>query len=76
MLYFGVGLGALVGPVMAGFVFDIWESYVVAIVYSIVGRCGPEWRYCPPNLRTMAQTHEDREALAEINKAEAGGAGN
>ena len=36
VLYFGVGLGALVGPVMAGFVFDIWESYVVAIVYSII----------------------------------------
>ena len=77
VLYFGVGLGALVGPVMAGFVFDIWESYVVAIVYSIVGPVlagvavlsaeSPErWR----------KRYEDREALAEINKAEAGGAGN
>ena len=77
VLYFGVGLGALVGPVMAGFVFDIWESYVVAIVYSIVGPVlagvavlsaeSPErWR----------KRYEDRETLAAINKAEAGGAGN
>ena len=77
VLYFGVGLGALVGPVMAGFVFDIWESYVVAIVYSIVGPVlagvavlsaeSPErWR----------KRYEDRETLAAINKAEPGGAGN
>ena len=36
VLYFGVGLGALVGPVMAGLVFDLWESYTIAIIYSIV----------------------------------------
>ena len=77
VLYFGVGLGALVGPVMAGFVFDIWESYVVAIIYSIVGPVlagvtvlsaeSPErWR----------KRYEDREVLAAINKAEPGGAGN
>ena len=36
VLYAGVGLGALVGPVIAGLVFDLWESYTVAIVYSIV----------------------------------------
>ena len=36
VLYAGVGLGALVGPVMAGLVFDLWESYAVAIAYSII----------------------------------------
>lgn len=36
VLYFGVGLGALAGPVVAGLVFDLWESYNVAIMYSII----------------------------------------
>ena len=36
VLYAGVGLGALVGPVMAGLVFDLWESYTIAIAYSII----------------------------------------
>ena len=36
VLYTGVGLGALVGPIIAGFVFDLWQSYTVAIIYSIV----------------------------------------
>ena len=36
VLYAGVGLGALVGPVMAGWVFDLWESYAIAIAYSII----------------------------------------
>ena len=36
VLYAGVGLGALVGPVMAGQVFDLWESYAIAIAYSII----------------------------------------
>ena len=36
VLYAGVGLGALVGPVIAGLVFDLWESYTIAIAYSIV----------------------------------------
>ncbi len=36
VLYAGVGLGALVGPVMAGLVFDLWESYIIAITYSII----------------------------------------
>ena len=35
VLYAGVGLGALVGPVVAGLVFDLWDSYTIAIVYSI-----------------------------------------
>ena len=35
VLYAGVGLGALVGPVLAGVVFDLWQSYTVAILYSI-----------------------------------------
>ena len=29
-----VGFGALLGPVLAGVVFDLWESY--AILFSIV----------------------------------------
>ena len=36
VLYAGVGVGALVGPVIAGLVFDLWESYTIAIVYSTV----------------------------------------
>ena len=36
VLYAGVGLGALVGPVMAGLVFDLWNSYLIAIAYSII----------------------------------------
>ena len=36
VLYAGVGVGALVGPIIAGLVFDLWESYLVAILYSIV----------------------------------------
>ena len=36
VLYTGVGLGALVGPIVAGLVFDLWQSYTIAIVYSIV----------------------------------------
>ena len=35
VLYAGVGFGALVGPIIAGLVFDLWQSYLVAIVYSI-----------------------------------------
>ncbi len=35
VLYTGVGLGALAGPVLAGVVFDLWQSYAFAIVYSI-----------------------------------------
>ena len=35
VLYAGVGIGALVGPVIAGLVFDLWESYNIAIAYSI-----------------------------------------
>lgn len=36
VLYAGVGVGALVGPVIAGMVFDLWESYTVAIAYSAI----------------------------------------
>ena len=36
VLYAGVGCGALVGPIIAGLVFDLWQSYTVAIVYSII----------------------------------------
>ncbi len=36
VLYAGVGFGALVGPIIAGLVFDLWESYLVAILYSII----------------------------------------
>lgn len=36
VLYAGVGVGALVGPVIAGLVFDLWESYTVAIAYSAI----------------------------------------
>ena len=36
VLYAGVGVGALVGPVIAGLVFDLWASYTVAIAYSTV----------------------------------------
>ena len=35
VLYAGVGVGALVGPVIAGLVFDLWQSYTIAIIYSI-----------------------------------------
>ncbi len=36
VLYTGVGVGAFVGPIMAGAVFDYWQSYVAAIMFSIV----------------------------------------
>ncbi len=36
VLYVGVGFGALVGPITAGLVFDLWQSYTVAIIYSII----------------------------------------
>ena len=36
VLYAGVGFGALVGPIIAGLVFDLWQSYLIAILYSIV----------------------------------------
>ena len=36
VLYAGVGFGALVGPIIAGLVFDLWQSYMVAILYSII----------------------------------------
>ena len=36
VLYAGVGFGALVGPIIAGLVFDLWQSYLAAILYSIV----------------------------------------
>ena len=36
VLYAGVGFGALVGPIIAGLVFDLWQSYLVAILYSII----------------------------------------
>lgn len=36
VLYAGVGVGALVGPVIAGLVFDLWASYTVAILYSAI----------------------------------------
>ena len=36
VLYAGVGVGALVGPVIAGLVFDLWETYTVAIAYSAI----------------------------------------
>lgn len=36
VLYAGVGFGALVGPIIAGLVFDLWQSYLVAIIYSII----------------------------------------
>ena len=36
VLYAGVGFGALVGPIIAGLVFDLWQSYTVAILYSII----------------------------------------
>ena len=36
VLYAGVGFGALVGPIIAGLVFDVWLSYTVAILYSII----------------------------------------
>ena len=35
VLYAGVGLGALIGLVLAGVVFALWQSYTVAILYSI-----------------------------------------
>ena len=35
VLYAGVGVGALIGPIIAGLVFDLWQSYLIAIVYSI-----------------------------------------
>ena len=36
VLYAGVGFGALVGPIIAGLVFDLWQSYTLAILYSII----------------------------------------
>ena len=36
VLYAGVGVGALVGPVIAGLVFDLWANYTLAIVYTII----------------------------------------
>ena len=36
VLYAGVGVGALVGPVIAGLVFDLLETYTVAILYSAI----------------------------------------
>ena len=36
VLYAGVGFGALVGPIIAGLVFDLWQSYLIAIIYSII----------------------------------------
>ena len=36
VLYAGVGFGALVGPIIAGLVFDVWQNYAIAIIYSIV----------------------------------------
>ena len=36
VLYAGVGFGALLGPIIAGLVFDLWQSYLVAIIYSII----------------------------------------
>ena len=36
VLYAGVGFGALVGPIIAGLVFDLWQSYTIAILYSII----------------------------------------
>ncbi len=36
VLYAGVGFGALVGPIIAGLVFDLWQSYLIAILYSII----------------------------------------
>ena len=34
VLYTGVGLGAFVGPALAGVAFDLWQSYNIAIVFS------------------------------------------
>ncbi len=34
VLYTGVGLGAFVGPALAGVAFDLWQSYTIAIVFS------------------------------------------
>lgn len=34
VLYTGVGLGAFVGPALAGVAFDLWQSYTMAIVFS------------------------------------------
>lgn len=36
VLYTGVGLGAFVGPVLAGVAFDLWQSYTIAIIFSAV----------------------------------------
>ena len=35
VLYAGVGFGALVGPILAGVVFDLRDSYTIAIIFSI-----------------------------------------
>ena len=36
VLYTGVGIGAFIGPIMGGIVFDLWNSYFIAIMFSIV----------------------------------------
>ena len=55
VLYAGVGFGALVGPILAGLVFDLWQSYLVAIVYSIVapvvGAAAVLWAESPESWR-------------------------
>ncbi len=77
VLYFGVGLGALAGPVVAGLVFDLWESYTIAIVYSIVAPLlaaasvlsaeSPErWR----------KRYEDRDGPSTFKEAEPSGLDN
>ena len=40
VLYAGVGVGALVGPVIARLVFDLWQGYTIAIIYSIAAPFG------------------------------------
>lgn len=36
LLYSGVGIGNLVAPTFAGYAFDLWQSYTVPIVVSVV----------------------------------------
>lgn len=40
ILYTGVGLGALVGPIMAGVIFDWRGSYTIAILVTIIAPIG------------------------------------